>query len=60
MTLIRVVLSWASSVLAVTLLRAWVGVGESEVRGTLAPANIAMRLAGTALIAAAVVLLNQR
>lgn len=60
MTLIRVVLSWVSSVLAVTLLRSWVGVQAGEVRGTLARVNLAGRLAGTALIAGAVVILNER
>lgn len=58
MTLLRVVLSWIASILACTLLRSCVGVEPQESMRTLAPVNIALKVAGTVLVVYAVKVLH--
>ena len=58
MTLLRVVLSWLASILACTLLRAYVGVVPQETMRTLAPVNLALKAVGTVLVVYAVMVLH--
>jgi hypothetical protein len=58
MTLVRIALVWVVSLAACTLLRAWVGIADAEAAATLHPANLAVRGAGTLLLALAVLRLK--
>lgn len=50
MTLVRIALVWAVSMLACSLLRGWVGISAAEAAVTLQPANLAVRAGGSSLL----------
>jgi hypothetical protein len=56
MTLLRVVLCWLASLLACTLLRAFVGLDAVEARAAVHPVNIAAKLAGSGLLVVSILL----
>lgn len=59
MTVMRVVLSWAVSVLACTRLQSWSGVRPEEAGVSLHPVNVGMKLLGSAVLVLAYGRLNE-
>ena len=58
MTLVRIALVWGVSLLACSLLKRWVGISDAEAAATLHPANVLIRVAGTAFLVFAVLRLK--
>ena len=53
MTLVRIVMVWVVAVAACTVFSAWVGVSAEETRATLHPVSVAVKVAGSAVLVAA-------